>query len=80
MPDKFPPPNYLETCQKIVYALETGSSELAEKDRIPYVYNMAMDDAAEFVKVLAEKNPAERLAFQRLEAEMRRWLPLRTEI
>lgn len=43
------------------------------------VYNEAIDDAINFVLVLATKNPKHRLAFYALVPEMRKWLPLKLE-
>lgn len=44
---------------------------------IKFVYNNAIDDAANFARDMAKSNPQHTLAFQALEKEIRHWLTLR---
>jgi len=61
----------------IILALKERSGGMTELEQIRYVYNEAVDDAANFVKNMAKTNPQHAVAFRSLEAELRHWLTLR---
>lgn len=71
--------DFVESSKKIVEVLNLRTVDMTEDERIRYVYNMATDDAINWVTEMGKKNPEIRMACMRLENSMREWLPLRSE-
>ena len=71
--------DFVESSKKIVEVLNLRTADMAENERIRYVYNMATDDAINWVTEMGEKNSEIRMACYRLVDSMKEWLPLRSE-
>lgn len=56
----------------IVTALVDRSSGMSESERVRYVYNQAVDDAANFLRDLAPHNPMQATVLLSAERELRR--------
>ncbi len=62
---------------RIIPVLRTRSAGMSEDDRILYIYNEAIDDAANFARDMGNTNPQHRLEFEALSREIRKWLTIR---
>jgi len=69
--------NFEKAANGIILALKTRSGGMTELEQIRFVYNEAIDDAANFTQNMAKTNPQHAVAFRSLEAELRHWLTLR---
>ena len=72
-------PAQIKSARKIPDVLVHRSKQMSEYERARYIYNEAISDAAEFLKVLSEKNPMSRGTLQSAENEIRVWLIIPTE-
>jgi len=71
--------DFVESSKKITEVLNLRTADMAEDERIRYVYNMATEDAINWVTEMGKKNPEIRMACYRLVDSMKEWLPLRSE-
>jgi hypothetical protein len=70
--------DFEKASEGIIATLKDRSSHLDELDNvIKYIYNEAIDDAANFTRDMANSNPRQRVAYVSLEKELRHWLRLR---
>ena len=69
--------DFAKAADQIVLTLKARSAGMTDLERIRFVYNEAIDDAANFAKNMARTNPQHAVAFRSLEAELRHWLTLR---
>ncbi len=69
--------DFVESSKKITEVLNLRTADMAEDERIRYVYNMATEDAINWVTEMGQRNPDIRLACMRLVDSMKEWLPLR---
>ena len=72
-------PAQIKSARKIPGVLVHRSKQVSEYEQARYIYNEAISDAAEFLKVLSEKNPMSRSTLQTAVNEIRAWLIIPTE-
>ena len=65
-----------ESARKIVDVLLERSKQMGEKERIRYVYNNAIDDAADFAKDMASTNPMRAITLEAISREIRKWMTI----
>lgn len=73
MSDK-PTDEQLNSAMKIPLTLEKRLYGITGPELIRRVYNEAIDDASNFLRDIAQKNPAYRLAIEAAGREVRTWL------
>ncbi|NGX43708.1 MAG: hypothetical protein K940chlam7_02008 [Chlamydiae bacterium] len=69
--------DYEKASEKIIGVLRNRSYDKKGDDLIRYIYNEAIDDAANFIRDLAPKIPPKANTFYLAEKAIRHWLRLR---
>lgn len=69
--------DFEKASQKIIRVLRNRSDGKEGEELIRYIYNQAVDDAANFLHDLAPQNPMQSSALLGAEKEVRHWLRLR---
>ena len=69
----------VQSALKIPTVLLERSESMSDIERIRYVYNMAIDDAANFAMDMAKTNPQQRTTLESISAEIRNWMTIPEE-
>ncbi len=67
---------FIAASKGIVAKLQEWTADLDDDQRTRRIYNEAINDAIEFVEVMATKNPRWKIPFTTLAQEMKTYLPL----
>jgi hypothetical protein len=69
-------PEQIQSAMKIPEVLLVQSDGMDEIERIRFVYNNAIDDAANFASDMADTNPQYHLALKLVSDEIRKWMTI----